>query len=106
MKRITLMTILAMSLALGASRADVFAGTNKPEEHHSLAKGIQVAAEGVTAENDTVEQQPVRSNLPGNADREKPLILMAPGSGNCSNCIFPYSKWQQFQTALSVLDWI
>ena len=68
MKRTTLMTILAMSLALGASRADMPTGANKPEEHHNLAKWIQVGAEGVTAGNDTDQQQPVRLNLPGKAD--------------------------------------
>jgi hypothetical protein len=83
MKRTTLMTILAMSLALGASRADVPAGTNKPEQHGSVAKWIQVGAEAVTAANDPTGQQPVRLNLPGNADREKPLVLMA--NGSCSN---------------------
>jgi hypothetical protein len=34
MKRTMLTTILAMSFALGASRADMPAGTNKPEKHH------------------------------------------------------------------------
>jgi hypothetical protein len=104
MKRITLMTILAMSLALGASRADMPAGTNKPEEHHNLAKRIQVGAEGAIAGNDTDEQQPVRSNLPGK-DREKPLLLMAPGP--CAHCInAAFSPWEQLRVALSVLYWI
>ena len=84
MKRTTLMTILAMSLALGASRADTPAGTNKPEEHQSLAKWIRVGAEGVTAGNDTDERQSVRLTSLGNADREKPLILMA--FGGCQTC--------------------
>jgi hypothetical protein len=41
-----LMTIMAMSLALGASRADMPAGTNKLEEHPGLAKWFPVAVEG------------------------------------------------------------
>jgi hypothetical protein len=63
MKRTTLMTILAMSLALGASRADVPAGTNKPEQHRIVSNWIQVGAEGVTAAIDPAGQQPVRLNL-------------------------------------------
>jgi hypothetical protein len=105
MKRTTLMTILAMSLALGASRADMPAGTNKPEKHHGLAEWTQVAAESVIAAKDPAEQpKPVGWNLPGQADREKPPLLMAPGP--CSHCIknSPFSTW--FQMALSVLYWI
>ena len=106
MKRTTLMTILAMSLALGASRADIPTGTNKPEEHHSLAKWIQVGAEGVIAGNETDQQQPVRLNLPGNADPEKPRVLMAPGP--CAHCVTnsPFSTWERVRLALSVLHWI
>jgi hypothetical protein len=78
MKRTTRVTILAMSLALGASRADVPAGTSQPEQHGSVANRIQPGAEGATAANDPAERQPVRLDWPGNADREKPLILMAP----------------------------
>jgi hypothetical protein len=106
MKRTTLMTILAMSLALGASRADMPAGTNKPEELHSMAKWIHVGAERVIAGNDTDQQQPVRLNLPGNADPEKPRVLMAPGP--CFNCIKnpAFSTWEQVRLALSLLHWI
>ena len=106
MKRTTLMTILAMSLALGASRADMPTGTNKPEEQHNLAKWIQVGAEGVIAGNDTDQQQPVRLNLPGNADPEKPRVLMA--NGSCAVCIKnpAFSTWEQVRLALSVLHWI
>jgi hypothetical protein len=99
MKRTTLMTILAMSLALRASRADMPTGTNKPEEHHSMAKWIQVGAEGVIVGNDADQRQPVRLNLPGNADPEKPRVLIAPGS--CQSCIKnpAFSTWEQFRLA-------
>ena len=63
MKRTTLMTILAMSLALGASRADIPTGTNKPEEHGGPAKWIQIGAEGVIAGNNPDEKQPVRLRM-------------------------------------------
>jgi hypothetical protein len=107
MKRTMLTTILAMSFALGASRADMPAGTNKPEKHHGLAEWTQVAAESAIAAKDPDEQQkPVGLNLPGQADREKPPLLMAPGP--CFNCIknSPFSTWQQVRMALSVLYWI
>ena len=106
MKRTTLMTILAMSLALGASRADMPTGTNKSEGHHNPAKWIQVGAEGVIAGNDSDQQQPVRLNLPGNADPEKPRVLMAPGP--CFRCIKDpaFSTWEQVRLALSLLHWI
>jgi hypothetical protein len=107
MKRTMRMTILAMSLALGASRADVPAGTNKPEKQHGLAEWTQVAGErAIAAKDPAEEQQPVGLNLPGQADRGKPPLLMA--NGSCHLCIknSPFSTLQQFRMALSVLYWI
>jgi hypothetical protein len=107
MKRTMLMTIMAMSLALGASRADMPAGTNKLEEHPGLAKWFPVAGEGAIATKAPGEQQrPVGLILPGKANREKPPQLMA--IGPCGHCITnsPFSTWQQFQLALSMLYWI
>ena len=107
MKRTMLMTIMAMSLALGASRADMPAGTNKPEKHHGLAEWTQVAAERAIAVKDPDEQQhPLRLNLPGKTELEKPPLLMAPGP--CAGCIknSPFSTWQQVRMALSALYWI
>jgi hypothetical protein len=102
-----LTTIMAMSFALGASRADVPAGTNKPEKHHGLAEWTQVAAERVIAAKDPDEQQkPIGLSLPGQADRGKPPLLVA--NGSCAVCIknSPFSTWQQVRMALSVLYWI
>jgi hypothetical protein len=107
MKRTTLMTILEMSLALGASRADMPAGTNKPEQLRSVAKWTQLGAEGVTEGNEPDERQPVRLNLPGNADREKPPILVA--YGPCCCCVKgapAFSTWEQVRLVLSMLHWI
>ena len=100
-----LTTILAMSFALGASRADMPAGTNKPEKHHGLAEWTQVAAESAIAAKDPDGLQPVGLNLPGQADRERaPLLAIGP----CAVCIknSPFSTWQQVRLALSVLHWI
>jgi len=105
MKRTMLMTIMAMSLALGASRADMPAGTNKLEEHPGLAKWFPVAGEGAIATKAPGEQQrPVGLILPGKANRKKAPQLMA--IGPCGHCITnsPFSTWQQFQLALSMLD--
>ena len=106
MKRTILLTIMAMNLALGTSLADMPIGTIKAEEHHSLAKGIQVGGQGVIAGNDQDEQKPVRLNLPGNADREKPLLLMAHCPGGCTIPGPSFSPWQQFQLVVSMLRWI
>jgi len=106
MKRNTLMTILAMTLALGASRADVLSGTTKPAPYLGLAKSISIGQAGLVAGKDSDEQQkPVQLHLPGETDRARPLLL-APGSGGCVSCRNPFSSWQQFQSALSVLFWI
>jgi hypothetical protein len=106
MKRTMLTTILAMSFALGASRADVPAGTNKAEKHQGLAEWTQVAAESVIAAKDPAGQQiPVRLNVPGNDDREKPPLLVAP---LCPSCIknSPFSPWQQLKLFLSMAYWV
>jgi hypothetical protein len=105
MKRTILLTIMAMSLTLGASRANMPAGTNKAEEHQRLAKWMQVGGEGLLAAKDPAEQQkPALLTLPGHADREKPLLLIAP---ICHGSCTPSSLWQQFQSALSsVFYWI
>jgi hypothetical protein len=105
MKRTMLTTILAMSFALGASRADMPAGTNKPEKQHGLAEWTQFAAESAIAAKNP-DEQPVGLNLPGQADRGKPPLLVAPGP--CYMCIknSPFSTLQQVRMALSVLYWI
>jgi hypothetical protein len=99
------LTMMPTSLALGASPAEMPAGVNDAKEHHNLAEWIQVGPEGVIAAKDPAEQrQPVRLNLPSHVDRENPRVLMAP----CVVCSkpSPFSAWQQFQMALSVLYWI
>jgi hypothetical protein len=60
----------------------------------------------IAAKDPADQQQPLRLNLPGPVDREKPPVLMAPDSGGCPSCSKPFSSWQQFQMALSVLYWI
>ena len=106
MKTTILLTIVAMNLALGTSRANTPIGANQAEQHHSLAKGIQVGGQEVIAGNDQDDQKPVRLNLPGNADREKPLLLMAHCPGGCTIPGPSFSPWQQFQLVVSVLHWI
>ena len=105
MKRTILLTIMAMNLALGTSRANTQTAADKPE-HHSLAMGIQAGGQGVIAGNDQDEQKPTRLDLPGNADREKPLLLMAHCPGGCGIPGPSFSPWQQFQLVVSVLHWI
>ena len=97
-------TMMAMSLALGASRAEMPTGTNRAEEHR-LAEWIQVGPDGVVAKDPAESEKPIRLTLPGHADRKKPPLLMAP---HCSVCITnsPFSTWQQLQIALSALRWI
>jgi hypothetical protein len=83
------------------------AGTNKLKEHPGLAKLVPVAGEGAIAAKAPDEQQrPVGLILPGKANREKPSQMMA--IGPCGHCITnsPFSTWQQFQLALSMLYWI
>jgi hypothetical protein len=91
MKRTVLMTILAMSLSLGASWANKPTGINKTEEHPRLTQPMQIDGEGTMATNDPAGQQiPVQSNAPGNADREKKPLLVAPGGGSCATCRQPF----------------
>jgi hypothetical protein len=98
------LTVMAMSLAVGASPADVTAGANQAEEPHTLAEWIQVGPDGVMAKDPAEPEKPIRLKLPGHADRKKPPLLMAP---HCSTCITnsPFSTWQQLQIALSALRW-
>lgn len=62
--------------------------------------------EGAIGTKVPAERQPLHLNLPGHTDWEKPRVLMAPGG--CTHCgnPSPFSSWQQFHVALSVLYWI
>ena len=96
------MTILAMSLSMGASWANKPAGTFRTEEHHRLT---QVSDDGIKAANDRDGQQvPVQE--PGKADQEKQPVLVAPGG--CPSCRqYDFiSPWQQFQLFVSRIYWL
>jgi len=106
MKRTVLMTILAMSLSLGASWATKPAGS-RVGELHGLTQQVQVGGEGMKAANDADGQQvPVQDR--GKAEREKQPVLVAPGSGGCPSCRqYDYiSPWQQFQLFVSRIYWL
>jgi len=97
MKRNTLMKILALSLVIGGSHANTLTVMNQ--------KGT-TSWTGVTSTSGggDEQQKPAPLDLPGVADREKPMPLMAPGG--CAHCISPDSSWQQFRFAMSLLYWI
>jgi hypothetical protein len=92
MRQTTIMTILAMGLALAVGRADVHAST-------SLASPTRVGGEAMTAmKNSDEPQKPVQ------ADQEKQPLLVAPGG--CATCRSTDSLWDEFKLAVSRIFWI
>jgi hypothetical protein len=77
-----------------------------------MTEQAQLGGEGMKAGNDPAAQPlPVQPNEPGNTDREKQPVLVAPGSGGCASCRQPsFTQWQQwqqqFQLFLSGIYWI
>ena len=107
MKRTVLMTILAMSLSLGASWANKPTGGSRVGEPYRMTQQAQIGSEGMKAANDADGQQvPVQDR--GKADREKQPVLVAPGSGGCPSCRqYDFiSPWQQFQLFVSRIYWL
>ena len=103
MKRTVVMTILAMSLFLGASSATKPAGNSGVKELRGLTQQAQMSSEGTKVVNDPAWQQvPILSNEPGKVDREKQPVLVAPGG--CHACIHSdfISPWHQLQLFLSM----
>ena len=99
------MTILAMSLSLGASWANKPTGGSRVGEPYRMTQQAQIGSEGMKAANDRDGQQgPAQSNEPGKVEREKQPVLVAP----CLHCRqYDFiSPWQQFQLFVSRIYWL
>ena len=105
--RTSIFALLAVA-AVYAESTSIPAGVNVAKDHN-MSEWIQVRTEGATAVKDPADpQQALHVNVPAPADRKRPVVLKAPGGGGCRSCInpSPFSAWQQFQMAVSMLYWI